>query len=92
MTNCPEYLYLFYGMPRGGFYSVPINVALKGDGLKYILTNSDVKYLVVDDTLFPKIAELDGPVGAIEKVFVHRTTDAAPVSYTHLTLPTTPYV
>jgi len=77
MTNCPEYLYLFYGMPRGGFYSVPINVALKGDGLKYILTNSDVKYLVVDDTLFPKIAELGEPVGAIEKVFVHRTTDAA---------------
>jgi crotonobetaine/carnitine-CoA ligase len=41
MTNCPEYLYIFYGMPRGGFYSVPVNVALKGDGLKYILTNSD---------------------------------------------------
>jgi crotonobetaine/carnitine-CoA ligase len=77
MTNCPEYLYLFYGMPRGGFYSVPINVALKGDGLKYILTNSDVKYLVVDDTLYPKVTELGGSVGAIEKVFVHRTTDAA---------------
>ena len=75
MTNCPEYLYLFYGMPRGGFYSVPINVALKGDGLKYILTNSDVKYLVVDDALYPKFAELGDAVGAIEKVFVRRTTD-----------------
>ena len=75
MTSCPEYLYLFYGMPRGGFYSVPINVALKGDGLKYILTNSDVKYLVVDDALYPKIEELASPVGAIEKVFVRRTTD-----------------
>jgi len=75
MNNCPEYLYLFYGMPRGGFYTVPVNVALKGEGLKYILSNSDVKFLVVDDTLYPKIAELGGPVGSIQKVFVRRTSD-----------------
>ena len=74
MTNCPEYLDLFYGMPRAGFYSVPINTALKGDGLKFILTNSDVKYLVVDDALYPKVAELGGKVGTIEKIFVRRTT------------------
>ena len=74
MGNCPEYLYLFHGMPRAGFYSVPINVALKGDGLQYILTHSDVKYLVIDDTLYEKFAELESPVGAIEKVFVRRTT------------------
>lgn len=76
MTNCPEYLFLFYGLPRGGFYSVPINVALKGDGLKYILENSDVKFLVVDDALYPKIAELGEPIGAIDKIFVRRTSDA----------------
>ncbi len=75
MSNCVEYLYFFYGMPRGGFYSVPINVALKGEGLRYILTHSDVKYLVVDDTLYPRFAELEAPVGAIEKVFVRRTRE-----------------
>lgn len=75
MENCPEYLYMFYGVPRGGFYSVPVNVALKGDSLRFILTHSDVKYLVVDDTLYPKIAELESPVGAIEEIFVRRTTD-----------------
>lgn len=73
MNNCIEYLSLFYGMPRGGFYSVPVNVALKGEGLRYILTHSDVKYLAVDDTLYPRFAELEAPVGAIEKVFVRRT-------------------
>ncbi len=75
MGNCPEYLYLFYGLPRGGFYSVPVNAALKGDGLSFILTHSDVKYLVVDDTLFSNFAELGGNIGAIRKVFVRRTTD-----------------
>jgi len=76
MGNCPEYLFLFYGLPRAGFYSVPVNVALKGDGLKYILENSDVKYLVVDDDLYPKILEIGPPIGAIRKIFVRRTTDA----------------
>ena len=75
MGNCVEYLYLFYGMSRGGFYSVPINVALRGEGLRYILTHSDVKFLVVDDTLYPRFAELESPVGVIEKVFVRRTTE-----------------
>lgn len=75
MGNCPEYLYMFYGMPMGGYYTVPVNVALKGDGLNFILTHSDVKYLVVDDNLFPSVKELGSPVGVIEKIFVHRTVD-----------------
>ncbi len=57
MGNCPEYLYLFNGLPMGGFYSVPVNTALKKDGLRYILTNSDAKFLVVDDIFYPKVAE-----------------------------------
>ena len=73
MANCVEYYFLFYGLPRGGLYSVPINTALKGEGLKYILNHSDVKYLVVDEDLYSKIAELGIE---IEKIFVRRTTDA----------------
>ncbi len=76
MGNCPEYLFIFHGMPRGGFYSVPVNVSLRGEGLRHVLTNSDVKYLAVDDVLYPQVAELGSPLGDIEKVFVRRTTDA----------------
>ncbi|MFO7560390.1 MAG: AMP-binding protein [Desulfobacterales bacterium] len=75
MGNCVEYLYLFYGLPRGGFYSVPINTGLKGDGLRYIIEHSDVKTLVVDDTLYPRILDLGSPLGAVKKVFVRRTED-----------------
>jgi crotonobetaine/carnitine-CoA ligase len=83
MGNCPEYLYSFYGMPMGGYYTVPVNVSLKGDGLKFILTHSDVKYLVVDDTLYPRVAELEEPPDAIRKIFVRRTTDQAVPGGTH---------
>ena len=76
MGNCPEYLFIFYGLPRGGFYSVPVNVALKGEGLAYVLENSDVKYLVADDVLYPKIVDIGRPLGAIKKIFIRRTTNA----------------
>jgi len=76
MANCPEYYFLFYGLPWGGFYSVPVNTALKGDGLRYILTHSDVSYLVVDEDLFPKIAEIRSELRSIKKIFVRRLTDS----------------
>jgi crotonobetaine/carnitine-CoA ligase len=75
MGNCPEYLYTFYGMPTGGFYTVPINVALKGEGLKFILTNSDVKFLIVDEDLYSRVETFEKPLGKIEKIFVRRTSD-----------------
>jgi len=75
MGNCPEYLYLFYGMPRAGIYSVPVNVSLKGDGLRFILSHSQARFLIIDDTLFPNYSNLESPVGAIEKIFVRRTSD-----------------
>jgi crotonobetaine/carnitine-CoA ligase len=77
MGNCPEYLYCFYGLPLGRYYTVPVNVSLKGDGLQFILTHSDVKYLLVDDTLYSRVAELEKPPDAIQQIFVRRTTDQA---------------
>jgi len=76
MGNCPEYLFLFYGLPRGGFYSVPINTALKGDGLTYILDNSDVEFLTVDEEFYPKIKELGQKIGNVQKIFIRRTSTA----------------
>jgi carnitine-CoA ligase len=85
MGNCPEYLYLFYGLPRAGLYSVPINVSLKKDGLRYIIEHSDAKYLVVDDVLYDKILEFEEPVKAIKKIFVRRTSEnPLPGSITNL--------
>ncbi len=72
MRNCPEFLYVYHATARVGMYNVPTNVGIKGDGLRHILSHSDAKFVVVDDTLYPNVAEL-GDVGAVEKVFVHRT-------------------
>jgi crotonobetaine/carnitine-CoA ligase len=73
MANCPEYLELLNGLPRGGYYGVPVNVALKGDGLRYILTHSDASFLVVDDVFLPEVRALGSPIGRIRHVLVRRT-------------------
>jgi crotonobetaine/carnitine-CoA ligase len=73
MGNCPEYLELVNGLQRGGYYGVPVNIALKGDGLRYILTHSDSSLLVVDDVFLPEVRAL-GPVpGRIRNILVRRT-------------------
>ena len=77
MGNCPEFLFIFHGVPRAGFYTVPVNASLKGEGLRYVLSHSDVKYLAVDDVLYPEVEKLGRPLGAIKKVFVRTTTGAA---------------
>lgn len=77
MGNCPEYLELINGLARGGYYGVPVNVALKGDGLRYILTHSDASFLVVDDVLLPEVRALGSPIGAIRAILVRRTAGAS---------------
>lgn len=48
LPNCPEYLYTWFGLNRIGAVEVPINVALKGDGLAYQIVQSDSVVLVAD--------------------------------------------
>ena len=67
MGNCPEFLYLFYGLPRGGFYTVPVNVSLKGEGLKFILTHSEVKFWPWMTPFIPRSPNSGPPWGPSRK-------------------------
>jgi len=48
MKNCPEFLFVYYATQRIGTYVVPINNALVGEGLEYILAHSEIKVLFID--------------------------------------------
>ena len=48
MPNSPEFLFVYYAVQKLGAYAVPVNVALKGDGLKYIIDHSDSSRLVYE--------------------------------------------
>ena len=48
MGNSPQFLDVFFGMQKIGMYINTVNTALKGDGLAFIIDNSDTEFLVVD--------------------------------------------
>ncbi len=48
LPNCPEFLYSHFALLRLGASPVPINVALKGEGLRYIIDNSEAKAVFID--------------------------------------------
>ena len=47
MGNSPEWLYVYFATQKLGAYAVPVNVALKGEGLRYVIDHSDSVVVVV---------------------------------------------
>jgi len=55
MSNCPEFLYVFYASQKLGMYIVPVNTALVGDGLAYLIDHSEIRHLFFDFTVADQI-------------------------------------
>ncbi len=47
LPNSPEFLFSWFGAGKIGAPVVPVNVALKGDGLRHIIETADAKAIVV---------------------------------------------
>ena len=47
LENCPEFLYVWFGLAKIGLWTIPVNIALKGDSLAYIINHCDAETLVV---------------------------------------------
>ena len=56
--NSDAYLILFLACARAGLVHVPVNFALKGDELSYLLEDSQSSVLVADNDLLPLVAEV----------------------------------
>jgi carnitine-CoA ligase len=74
MGNCPEFIYTYYATQRMGMYMVPINTALRGDGLEYIINHSDIKILIIDAEQLPHIEAIKGGLKNIESIYVRGTS------------------
>lgn len=65
MGNRPEFLFAWLGAARIGRPVVGVNTGLKGDGLAYVLDNSDAVAIIVESVL---LAELVPLLPALDKV------------------------
>ncbi len=53
LPNCPEYLYTWFALNKIGAMEVPINVALKGDEVQYILEHSQAVGIIIHADYVP---------------------------------------
>ncbi|MDD3717303.1 MAG: AMP-binding protein [Actinomycetota bacterium] len=79
MKNSPLWLYVFFGLEKLGMYTVPVNVALRGDQLAHVIDNSDASFVVIDHDLLPFYQAVAERLDKIEKVIVN--TEGAPASF-----------
>ncbi|MDT8272631.1 MAG: AMP-binding protein, partial [Desulfomonilia bacterium] len=79
MGNSPQFLDVFFGMQKIGMYINPVNTALKGDSLAYIIDNSDCGFLVVDHDLVDLFMSVRDKTPQVHTVIVN--TVEAPEGY-----------
>ena len=79
LSNHPHFLDAFFGLQKTGAYAVPVNTALVGDGLAYILNHSEVQAIVCDHETAAKIAALRERLPAITRIWVN--TAEAPADF-----------
>ncbi|HET6593175.1 MAG TPA: ATP-dependent acyl-CoA ligase [Xanthomonadales bacterium] len=65
LPNNPEFLYTWFALNKIGAVEVPINVALKGQGLAYQMVQSDCVGLVADTEYLDR---LEGVAGDLENI------------------------
>ena len=70
MPNSPEWLFVYFATQKLGAYAVPVNVALKGEGLRHVLDHSDSKVLVSHPDYRENIQTIAGSLGKLEKIVV----------------------
>jgi crotonobetaine/carnitine-CoA ligase len=65
LPNCTEILDLWFGSSLLGAVFVPVNIGLKGEGLRYIVEHSEAEFIAADaallETLDPAIPVGSGP-------------------------------
>jgi crotonobetaine/carnitine-CoA ligase len=77
LGNHPRFLDAFFAIQKLGAYAVPINTALVGEGLAYILEHSEARAIVCDHESAPKIAAELARLGRVTAIWVN-AADAPP--------------
>jgi crotonobetaine/carnitine-CoA ligase len=70
MPNSPEWLFVYFATQKLGAYAVPVNVALKGDGLRHILDHSDSQVLVTHPDYQQAVEAVSGSLDTLQQIVV----------------------
>jgi crotonobetaine/carnitine-CoA ligase len=68
LPNCAEFLYAHFGAICAGTSPVPVNTAQRGETLAYLLRDSGVRGIVIDETLWPQYEAVRDAAQLVEVV------------------------
>jgi crotonobetaine/carnitine-CoA ligase len=68
MRNSPGALALIFAIARAGLVWVPVNAALRGEGLRHVLTHAEPRVLVADAEALPRIDECGATLAGVPRV------------------------
>jgi carnitine-CoA ligase len=70
LPNIPEFLYAWWGNAKLGGITVPLNTALKGEGLAYIINHSDAETLIFSHRYLAALEEIRGSLSQLKRIIV----------------------
>ena len=79
MGNSQQFLDVFFGIQKIGMYINTVNTSLRGEGLVFIIDNSDAKFLVVDYDKVDLYRTIESEISQVKYVIVN--TLEAPLDY-----------
>ena len=84
LPNCPEFIYLWFGLAKLGGVMVPLNVNLRGEGLAYIVNHCDAQRIVVHDRLYDAFKFVEGGLKGIRERICLNENAVAPENFLSL--------
>ncbi|MGQ4809530.1 Crotonobetaine/carnitine--CoA ligase [Candidatus Entotheonellaceae bacterium PAL068K] len=78
LPNIPEFLYTWWGNAKLGGVTVPLNTALKGDGLAYIINHSDAETIVLSQRYLTALQEIKTELPNLKRLIVQGSEAKCP--------------
>jgi carnitine-CoA ligase len=70
LPNIPEFLYAWWGNTKLGSITVPLNTALKGEGMAYIINHSDAETIILSHRYLASLEEIRGSLSRLKRIIV----------------------
>ena len=70
LPNCPEFLYIWFGLAKCGAVEVPVNTSYKGEFLRHIVDQSDSRIFVIAHEFLDRLKLIEDDLKKVEKVVV----------------------
>jgi crotonobetaine/carnitine-CoA ligase len=75
LPNCLEFLYLWFGLAEIGGVMVPLDINLRGEGLKYIINHCDARWIIVNERLLSSYSAIESDLPRIDHRLWHGEAD-----------------